>query len=311
MVVTMTFRGGALVAAAVIANFPVDARADGMPGTVVDVGLSFSAVDRGGDALNSTGLPDEFDSYEAARIDGRLALPISSNARLQFGLRHEENNVSQTLGTQITNDSPVNGSFADVQLGIAEERKYFGAFYGVGQVSFNNADSDQNADFSVAGLSGAVHLENWSFGAQVGRLTSSASNLETLDDAHFLSLVGQYYFKNDRSSFGVRLSGADGMSDNDDAGPDPADLFEITLFGEHVLDRDFLGGSASVVGGVSYFESSEKSSTTGLTESVTASSVFLGIRIKFNAKSPKETARRTAFSLPDFETWLGHVPALD
>lgn len=279
---------------------------------VAELGFSLGSVNRSGIAVVQSTPTDEPTNFEHLEIDARYARQIGDRYRFQIAFRHEENNVGDFFRGEETDDTHVRANLADLQFGHVTGDLYLGGFLGYGRIAFVPDDTDVNTDFRTAGLAAAIHRGNWSLGAQIGRFDTDSENAESIDDADFQSLIGQYHLDNDRTSFGFRLSRVDGLTDNDSSTPDPTETLEARLFFEHELSGAVLGGSPRLIGGIAYTDVSETDLPgPAINHRLFERQAFLGLTVTFGTKTPRERARRFAYRLPKIETWLGQAPPLD
>ena len=275
-----------------------------------ELDLSLSRNSRDGNALNSSGGPlEEVEDYSMARIGARMALQGSGPFRLQLGLQHDEGNAETIVDGGDSDDTYDGSSQLSLQLGMAAERYYLGGFAAFGEVSFNPADSDQDADFTALGLEGAWHRGNLTLSGQIGSLDSDAEDPETLSDGGFISLAAGYALQ-DHTWISARAGYAGGDQDTDSSsGPDAVDLLALGL----EVERGFPiagGHQASLYGSADWVQVREGGSS-GSPDEVSDLVIGVGLRITFGAQRAAERNRRFAPRLPEFGRWLGAVPAVD
>lgn len=275
-----------------------------------ELDLSLSRNSRHGNALNSSGGPlEEVEDYSMARISARMALQGAGPFRLQLGLLHDEGNAETIVDGGDSDDTYDGSSQLSLQMGMAGEHHYLGGFAAVGDVSFNPADSDQDADFNAYGLEGAWHHGNLTLSGQIGLLDSDAEDPETLSDASFAALHAGYALQ-DQTWLSARAAFASGDQDTDSgSGPDGVDLLALGL----EVERGFPiagGHQASLYGAADWVQVREGGSS-GSPDEVSDLVIGFGLRITFGAQGAAERSRRFAPRLPEFSRWLGAVPAVD
>lgn len=298
-----------------LASVTVNTQASTTPRPVIiETSLSFSDLSRSGNALNQTGpLPSEIRKFQILSFTGLVALPIGDAWLLQFEINSEKATVpdfSPKAGGA-TDDTYKSSFFTAAQFGYNFDTYYLGGFAGTGKTKFTLTGLDQNTNFDVFGLTGALHIDNWSFGGQIGMLDSNADNEESLSEASFAVINAKRFFNHGKTSLNMSFAYADGDQDGDRlVSPNPLEIWVYGVTLEHTLPIRLFGSSTSVFAAIERIGVREESAT-GNTDKINDTTISIGLKVRFGAKSQQARARNTAPQLPNFGRWLGSVPAVD
>ena len=171
----------------------------------------------------------------------------------------------------------------------------------------SDQDREQDADFNFYGLAGQYHAENFNVGVQLGQLNSTAVDPETIDDAQFVRVTGQYFLPNNRTVIQPSLMFMKGVQDTDSVGGiDDVEISTLSLEVEHLLNWKIGDATASFVGGL---ERSNIREIEG--DSTKDTSVMFGFRFKFGGGSVRQRSKQLAPRTVNFVRILGAVPVVD